>query len=61
MVEYFTTKEHDTNLSETQETMVNRTDEIYEETLKSGFKKLIKEPTPRVIENILNFSKSLTK
>ncbi len=61
MVEYFTTKEHDTELSKAQDTMVGKTDELFEEMLKNSFNKLVKEPDPRVIENILNFSKSLIK
>lgn len=61
MVEHFTTKEQDTELSKAQDTMVSKTDEIFDETLKNSFSKLLKEPNPRVIENILNFSKSLIK
>jgi len=61
MVEYFTTKEQDTDLSEKQGTMVDNTDEIFEEMLKTSFNKLVKEPSPRTIENILNFSKNLNK
>ena len=61
MVEYFTKNEHDTELSEAQVTMVDKIDEIFEENIKSSFTKLVKEPSPRTIENILNFSKSLRK
>ncbi|WP_437920782.1 hypothetical protein [Sphingobacterium sp. LRF_L2] len=61
MVEYFTKHEHDTSLSEAEVAMVDKIDEIFEENLKSNFKRLVKDPSPRSIENILNYSKSLTK
>lgn len=60
MVEYFTKNEHDTVLSEKKGAMVE-IDEIFEENLKSNLAKLVKTPSSRTIENILNYSKSLRK
>ncbi|PRD46752.1 hypothetical protein [Sphingobacterium haloxyli] len=60
MVESFT-KEHDTELSEEKVSMVKIVDEIFEQNLKSNLQELAKDPTPKTIENILNYSRSLRK
>ncbi|PRD51453.1 hypothetical protein [Sphingobacterium gobiense] len=60
MVEFFT-KEHDTELSEERVSMVKIVDEIFEQNLKSNLQELAKDPTPKTIENILNYSRSLRK
>jgi len=60
MVEYFT-QEHDTELSEANVGMVDIVDEIFEQSLKSNFQELVKDPSPKTIENILNYSRSLRK
>jgi len=59
MVEYFT--QNDTELSVEVSSMVGKTDEIFEENLKSNLKALVKDPNPQTIENILAFSRSLRK
>ncbi|WDF69391.1 ubiquitin-like protein Pup [Sphingobacterium oryzagri] len=61
MVEYFTQDEHDTQLSETKGAMLDKIDEILEENLKSSLTKLVKAPSAKTVEHILNYSKSLTK
>lgn len=61
MVEFFTKDEHATDLSEMQATMVDKVDEIFEENLRSSLRQLEKDPSRRVIENILAYSKSLRK
>ena len=61
MVEYFTQDEHDTELSEKEVQMVDTTDVIFEENLRSNLAKLEKAPSTRCLENILNYSKSLRK
>lgn len=60
MVEFFT-KEHDTELSEERVSMVEIVDEIFEQNLKSNLQELAKDPSPKTIENILNYSRSLRK
>lgn len=60
MVEFFT-KEHDTNLSEERASMVEIVDETITQNLKSNLQKLVKEPSPKTLENILNYSRSLRK
>ncbi|MBD1434331.1 hypothetical protein H8B06_15975 [Sphingobacterium sp. DN00404] len=60
MVEFFT-KEHDTELSEERVSMVEIVDETFEQNLKSNLQKLVKDPSPKVLENILNYSRSLRK
>ncbi|MBD1423380.1 hypothetical protein [Sphingobacterium chuzhouense] len=62
MVEFFT-KEHVTELSEERESMVEIevVNEIFEQNLKSNLKELAKDPSPKIIENILNYSRSLRK
>lgn len=62
MVEFFT-KEHVTELSEERESMVEIeiVDEIFEQNLKSNLQELAKDPSPKIIENILNYSRSLRK
>ncbi|KGE14060.1 hypothetical protein [Sphingobacterium deserti] len=62
MVEYFTQDEHETRLSENEVAMVDRnTDALFDERLRNGLAKLTKSPSAQTIENILNYSKSLTK
>jgi len=58
MVEFFTEK-HDTELSEEGVSMVEIVDETFEQNLKSNLQKLVKEPSSKSIENILNYSRSL--
>jgi hypothetical protein len=60
MVEFFT-KEHDTELSAERVSMVEIVDEIFEQNLKSNLQELAKDPSPRTIENILSYSRSLRK
>ncbi len=60
MVEFFT-KEHDTELSEERVSMVEIVDETFEQNLKSNLQKLVKDPSPKVLENILNYSRSLRR
>lgn len=60
MVELFT-KEHNTELSEKRVNVVGTVDETFEQNLKSSFQKLVKDPSPKTIENILNYSRSLRK
>ncbi len=60
MVEFFT-KEHDTNLSEERASMVEIVDETITQNLKSNLQKLVKEPSPKTLENILNYSRSLKR
>ncbi len=60
MVEFFT-KEHDTELSEERVSMVEIVDETFEQNLKSNLQELVKDPSPKTIENILNYSRSLRK
>ncbi|TYR35094.1 hypothetical protein FXV77_14200 [Sphingobacterium phlebotomi] len=60
MVEFFT-KEHDTELSEERVSMVEIVDETFEQNLKSNLQELAKDPSPKTIENILNYSRSLRK
>lgn len=60
MVEYFT-QEHDTELSENKVGMVDIVDEIFEQNLRSNLQELAKDPSPRTIENILSYSRSLRK
>ncbi|GHE38283.1 hypothetical protein [Sphingobacterium griseoflavum] len=61
MVEHFTQDEHDTKLSETTVVMVDQSDEIFEEHLRSSFSKLEKSPSAHTIDKILHYSKSLKK
>jgi len=60
MVEFFT-KEHDTNLSKERASMVEIVDETITQNLKSNLQKLVKEPSPKTLENILNYSRSLKR
>lgn len=60
MVEHFT-QEHDTELSEQQVGMGDIVDEIFEQNLRSSLQKLAKDPSPKTIENILDYSRSLRK
>ena len=62
MVEYFTQDEHETGLSENKVTMVDRnTEAAFDEKLRNSLAKLTKSPSAQTIENILNYSRSLTK
>lgn len=60
MVEFFT-KKHDTNLSEERASMIEIVDETFTQNLKSNLQKLVKEPSPKTLENILNYSRSLKR
>lgn len=60
MVEFFT-KEHVTELSEGREHMVDIVDEVFEQNLNSNLQELVKDPSSVTIENILNYSRSLSK
>ena len=60
MVEIFT-KEQDTELSEVMVDKTNEVDELFEQHLRANLQKLVKDPKPKTIENILQYSRSLRK
>ena len=60
MVEFFT-KEHGTELSEEKVSMVEIVDEKFEQNLRSNLQELVRNPSSKIIENILDYSRSLTK
>lgn len=60
MVENFTQKENDAEVGEgCANKMVAKTPANFEACLKQALNKLVKEPNPKTIAQLLNFSKNL--
>ncbi|MEJ5053129.1 hypothetical protein [Sphingobacterium sp. MYb382] len=60
MVENFTQKENDTEVGEgCATTIVAKTTDNFEDCLKTELNKLVREPNPKTIAHLLNFSKNL--